>query len=69
VSLALSRADRYHDWRAGPTVDDVTRQAVADGPVFRPELVEAIEAQARSFGMKMTENNIHQAYIPEGRHH
>ncbi len=71
VSLALSRADLVITTGGlGPTVDDVTRQAVAISTgrplVLHPELVAAIEARFRSFGSQMTENNIQQAYIPEG---
>ncbi len=71
VSLALSRADLVITTGGlGPTVDDVTRRAVAratDRPLrLRPELVAAIEERFRSFGATMTANNLQQAYIPEG---
>lgn len=52
----------------GPTVDDVTRQAVAEATgrelEFRQELLEHIEARFEKFGVKMSENNRQQAYVP-----
>ena len=53
----------------GPTVDDMTRQAVAD-VVGRPllyheSLYQAIEERFRGFGVEMTANNRQQAYLPE----
>ncbi len=54
----------------GPTVDDVTRQAVANATgrelVYSQELEEQIAARFRSFGREMGENNKRQAYIPAG---
>ncbi len=54
----------------GPTVDDVTREAVAaatDRPLeMRPELIGEIEAFFRRRGAKMTENNLRQARLPQG---
>lgn len=54
----------------GPTVDDVTRPAVARATgrelEFRPELLEQIEARFKSFGVPMSENNRRQAFIPQG---
>jgi nicotinamide-nucleotide amidase len=54
----------------GPTVDDVTREAVADAtgrPLeFRQELLDQIAARFARFGRQMTENNRRQAYIPQG---
>lgn len=71
ISLAMRRADLIITTGGlGPTVDDVTRQAVARATgrplVLHPELLAAIEARFRSFGYRMTENNIQQAYIPVG---
>jgi nicotinamide-nucleotide amidase len=54
----------------GPTVDDVTRQAVANATgrklVYSTELEQQIAERFRSFGREMKENNKRQAYIPEG---
>jgi len=54
----------------GPTVDDVTRPAVARATgrelEFHPELLEQIAARFKSFGARMTENNRRQAFIPHG---
>ena len=54
----------------GPTVDDMTRQGVADAIgrslEFRPELLEQIAERFRQLGAKMSDNNRVQAYIPEG---
>ncbi len=53
----------------GPTVDDVTRQAVARVSqrelLFSPELLAYIGAFFRRRGYTMTENNRRQAFIPE----
>lgn len=54
----------------GPTVDDPTREAVAQAVgvniVFLPELWTQIENRFKRFGRKATENNKKQAYIPAG---
>jgi nicotinamide-nucleotide amidase len=54
----------------GPTVDDVTRPAVARATgrklVYSADLEEQIAARFRNFGREMAENNKRQAYIPEG---
>lgn len=54
----------------GPTVDDVTREAVAAAthrPLeLREELVGDIEAFFRRRGARMTENNLRQARLPQG---
>jgi nicotinamide-nucleotide amidase len=54
----------------GPTVDDLTKDAVARAVgrklvLHEPSLL-AIEERFRSFGRTMTENNRRQAYLPEG---
>ena len=54
----------------GPTVDDMTRQAVASATgrklVYSQELERQIAARFHSFGRAMADNNKRQAYIPEG---
>ena len=54
----------------GPTIDDVTREAVAQATgrelVFHPELFAQIEARFSRWGRGMTDNNRRQAYLPSG---
>ena len=54
----------------GPTVDDMTRDAVAQALgrplVFHQHLLDQIEARFRSFGRTMSESNRRQAYVPQG---
>lgn len=54
----------------GPTVDDVTRQAIANATQHPLKLHEAALTQLKErfvrFNMPMSENNTQQAYIPEG---
>ncbi|GBD08304.1 Nicotinamide-nucleotide amidohydrolase PncC [Candidatus Thermoflexus japonica] len=54
----------------GPTVDDVTREAVAEALgrplIFDPELFESIRARFQAFGFPMPENNRRQAFRPQG---
>ena len=54
----------------GPTVDDVTRQAVARAAgqelVLDEKLLAQIEARFARHGFTMSENNRRQAYIPQG---
>ena len=71
VSEALDRADLIIcTGGLGPTVDDVTREAVAratDRPlVFHQHLLDQIAARFRAFGRTMSESNRRQAYVPEG---
>jgi len=53
----------------GPTVDDPTRQAVADAIdrklVFQPKLWKQIIERFKEYGSAPTENNRQQAYIPQ----
>ncbi len=52
----------------GPTVDDMTRQAVADAterPLeFHQSLYDSIAERFQGFGVRMTANNRQQAYLP-----
>ncbi|MEW6235303.1 MAG: competence/damage-inducible protein A [Candidatus Omnitrophota bacterium] len=52
----------------GPTVDDLTREALSqamDIPMrFQPEVLEAIRERFRMMGKSMTENNKRQAFVP-----
>ncbi|HFC08834.1 MAG TPA: CinA family nicotinamide mononucleotide deamidase-related protein [Chloroflexi bacterium] len=71
VREALDRADIVITTGGlGPTVDDPTRQAVADAvgvPLeFRPELWKAIQERFAQYGRQPTENNRRQAFIPQG---
>jgi competence/damage-inducible protein CinA-like protein len=71
IQEALKRADIIITTGGlGPTVDDPTRQAVADAAQrklsFKPELWEQIQERFKRYGRKPTENNRRQAYIPEG---
>jgi len=71
LNLALDRSDVIiTSGGIGPTVDDMTRQAVANATgrklIYSTELEEQIAARFRSFGREMADNNKRQAYIPEG---
>jgi nicotinamide-nucleotide amidase len=54
----------------GPTVDDMTRQGVAQATgrplVFHQNLLDDIARRFEQFGVPMTENNRQQAFAPEG---
>jgi nicotinamide-nucleotide amidase len=54
----------------GPTVDDLTKDAVArvvgKPLVLHEPSLHAMEARFRQFGRPMSENNRRQAYLPEG---
>jgi nicotinamide-nucleotide amidase len=71
LNIALDRSDVVLvSGGLGPTVDDVTREAVSeatDRPLaFRQDLLDQIAARFARFGRPMTENNRRQAYVPEG---
>ncbi|OGL61950.1 MAG: hypothetical protein A3J27_00070 [Candidatus Tectomicrobia bacterium RIFCSPLOWO2_12_FULL_69_37] len=54
----------------GPTVDDLTREAVAKAMgvelEFRQDLYDYIDAYFKRRGFKMSENNRKQAFVPKG---
>ena len=71
LNIALDRSDVViTSGGLGPTVDDITRQVVADATgrrlIYSLELEQQIASRFRSFGRKMADNNRRQAYIPEG---
>jgi len=71
VGAALQRADIVITTGGlGPTVDDPTRQAIADAAgvklEFHPDLWEQIVARISRYGRAPTENQKRQAYIPKG---
>ncbi len=71
VEIALNRSQVVITCGGlGPTVDDMTRQGVARACgrqlAYHEDLLQAIEARFKSFGVRMSENNRRQAYLPEG---
>src|SRR5215216_689373 len=71
IGEALGRADLLIcTGGLGPTVDDMTREAIARALgrplVFHQHLLDQIEARFRAFGRTMSESNRRQAYVPEG---
>jgi nicotinamide-nucleotide amidase len=54
----------------GPTIDDPTRDAVGlalnVGLIFHPELWDQIQSRFARYKRQPTQNNMRQAYIPEG---
>jgi nicotinamide-nucleotide amidase len=69
LRIALNRADVVITCGGlGPTVDDMTRQAVAiatdRGLEFHQSLLDEIASRFEQFKAKMTENNRRQAYLP-----
>lgn len=69
IDLALDRAEIVITCGGlGPTVDDMTRQGIAQATkrdlVFHQSLYDVIAERFRGFGVKMTENNRQQAYLP-----
>jgi nicotinamide-nucleotide amidase len=71
LQQALARSDVViTSGGLGPTVDDVTREAVARAAgqelVLDEKLLAQIEARFARHGFTMSENNRRQAYIPQG---
>jgi nicotinamide-nucleotide amidase len=75
IARAVSEAQQHADivittGGLGPTVDDPTRQAIAEAVgltlEFHPELWEQIVARIGRYGRMPTENQKRQAYIPRG---
>ena len=71
VSEALKRAEIVITTGGlGPTVDDPTRQAVAEATgqplIFKQHLWDQIQQRFKLYGVTPTENNRRQAFIPEG---
>ena len=71
ITAGLERADvLITTGGLGPTVDDVTRQAVATATgrslEFRQELYDQIAARFQRWGTRMSPNNRQQAYVPVG---
>ncbi len=70
LRIALNRSDVVITTGGlGPTVDDVTRPAVARAVgrelIFSDELLTQIQARFRAYGSPMGENNKRQAYLPQ----
>jgi competence/damage-inducible protein CinA-like protein len=71
ISEALDRAELVIcTGGLGPTVDDMTRDAVASAVgrplVFHQHLLDQIAERFRSFGRAMPESNRRQAFVPAG---
>ncbi len=71
IQIAMSRADVIITTGGlGPTVDDMTREGIAQAvgvPLeLNHELVEQIRERFAKWGRTMSENNVKQAYIPHG---
>ena len=70
IRIAMGRSDVVITCGGlGPTIDDMTRQAVAAatdrGLTFHQPLLDAIAERFSGFRAQMTENNRRQAYLPD----
>ncbi|MBI4674013.1 MAG: CinA family nicotinamide mononucleotide deamidase-related protein [Chloroflexi bacterium] len=71
IQNAMSRAEIIITTGGlGPTVDDMTRQAVAQAVgaplVLDPELLAQVRERFAKWGRAPSENNVRQAYMPQG---
>ena len=71
IRRALSRADIVLTTGGlGPTIDDKTRAAVSLATdrslIFEEILFQQIESRFSHWGRKMSDNNVRQAYMPDG---
>jgi nicotinamide-nucleotide amidase len=71
IQMAVGRADVIITTGGlGPTVDDMTREAIAQAVgvplVLNQELVEQIRDRFAKWGRSLSDNNVRQAYIPLG---
>lgn len=70
IRIALGRAQIVITCGGlGPTIDDMTRQAVAEatdrGLTFHQDLLDQIAERFKGFRSQMTENNRRQAFVPD----
>jgi nicotinamide-nucleotide amidase len=70
IRIALNRAQIVITCGGlGPTIDDMTRQGVADatgrGLTFHQHLLDQIAERFAGFRVQMTENNRRQAFVPD----
>lgn len=71
IALARERSDIIITTGGlGPTVDDLTKQTIAEcfgkKLEFHEDIAEKIESYFQKIGREMTKNNLQQAYLPEG---